>query len=179
MQRLLDELTALIAQIEVSIRASRTWRPPASDCAANEASTRQIMEGIGTILDAVGTSGKSPEVVDRVRDELAVNRLAAWSSTSPVFYHVRNTRREDFNDFEIVVLLLENRLAGGNVAAQILDHYYLNMVTCCSFRNRIPQVARTSCSRNRAARDFQQTRPVRMLNLPAHRPGPRAGTACE
>ena len=161
MQRLLDELTALIAQIEVSSERAAHGTLPRL-IAANEATTRRIMEGIGTLLYAVGTSGEPPEVVDQVR-ELAVNRLAAWSSTSPVFYHVRHTPSEDFNNFEIVVLLLENRLAGGDVAAQILDHYYLNMVTCSSFRNRFPQVARRLAVETE--RRATEMRPVRILNL--------------
>ena len=161
MQRLLDELTALIAQVEVSSKRGARGTLPRL-IAANEATTRQIMEGIGTILYAVGTSGEPPDVVDQVR-ELAVSRLAAWSSTSPVFYHVRHTPSEDFNDFEIVVLLLENRLAGGNVAAQILDHYYLNMEISCSFRNRFPQFARRLA--DETERRANKMGPVRILNL--------------
>jgi SAM-dependent methyltransferase len=161
MQRLLDELAALIERIEVSSERG-AHGPLARLIAANEATTRQIMEEIGTALHTVGTSGEPPEVVDQVR-ELAVSRLTAWSSTSPVFYHVRNTPSEDFNNFEIVVLLLENRLAGGNVAAQILDHYFLNMMTCSSFRNRFPQVARRLA--DETERRVAETRPVRILNL--------------
>ena len=123
------------------------------------------MEGIGTILHDVGMAGKPPEVADQVR-ELVAARLAAWSSTSPVFYHVRNTPRTEFNSFEIALLLLEHRLGGGNTAAQVLDHYYLNMVTCNSFRNRFTQVAgRLAAETERRA---SKTRPVRILNLHAN-----------
>ena len=97
------------------------------------------MEGIGTILHDVGMAGEPPEVAARRR--AGGSPTAAWSSTSPVFYHVRNTPCTEFNSFEIALLLLEHRLGGGNTAAQVLDRYYLNMVTCSSFRNRFAQVA--------------------------------------
>jgi extracellular factor (EF) 3-hydroxypalmitic acid methyl ester biosynthesis protein len=164
MRRLLDELAALIEQIEVKIERGTQGALPRL-IAENEATTRRIMEGIGTILHDVGVAGEPPEVVDEVR-ELAAARLAAWSSTSPVFYHVRNTPREDFNNFEIALLLLEHRLGGGNTAAQILDHYYLKMVTCSSFRNRFTQVA--GCLAAETERRASKTRPVRILNLHAN-----------
>ncbi len=129
---------------------------------ANEATTRRIMEGIGMILYAAGTSGEPPEVVDQVR-ELATNRLVAWSNTSPVFYHVRNTPREDFSNFEVILLVLENRLGGSDVAAQILDHFYLNMVISSSFRDRLPQIA--DLLADEARRRATKGRPVRILNL--------------
>ena len=115
----LDELAALIEQIEVIIDRG-TQGVLSRLIAENGASTRRIMEGIGTILHDVGMAGEAPEVADQVR-ELAFTRLTAWSSTSPVFYHVRNTPRAEFNNFEIALLLLEHRLGGGNTAAQILD----------------------------------------------------------
>ena len=161
LRRLLDELTALIEQIEGSVESGSRGGLPRL-IAANEATTRRIMEGIGTVLHDVGMAGEACEVADQVR-ELAATHLSAWSSTSPVFYHVRNTPRADFNNFEIVVLLLENRLAGGDAAAQILDHYYLNMVTSSSFRNRFSQVAdRLAAETERRAKE---ERPVRILNL--------------
>jgi extracellular factor (EF) 3-hydroxypalmitic acid methyl ester biosynthesis protein len=164
MRRLLDELAALIEQIGVKIERGTQGALPRL-ITENEATTRSIMEGIGTILDDVGRAGEAPEVTDQVR-ELAFARLAAWSSTSPVFYHVRNTPRTEFNNFEIAMLLLEHRLGGGNTAAQILDHYYLNMVTCSSFRNRFAQVAgRLAAETERRA---SKTRPVRILNLHAN-----------
>jgi SAM-dependent methyltransferase len=158
---LLDELAALIERIEASVERRTPGGLPRL-IAANEASTRRIMEGIGTILYNVGMSGEPPEVADQVR-ELATTRLTAWSSTSPVFYRVLHTSRESFDEFEIIVLLLENRPAGGNVAAQILDHYYRNMVTSSSMRNRISQFVSQLAgeTRSRAA----ETHPARILNL--------------
>ena len=161
MRRLLDELAALIEQIEVKVERGTQGALPRL-IAENEATTRRIMEGIGTILHDVGMAGAPPEVADQVR-ELASTRLAAWSSTSPVFYHVRNTPRTEFNNFEVVLLLLEHRLGGGNMAAQVLDHYYLNMVTSSSFRNRFTQVA--GCLADETARRASKARPVRILNL--------------
>ena len=161
MRRLLDELAALIEQIEAKIERGTQGALPRL-IAENEATTRRIMEGIGTILHDAGMAGEAPEVADQVREE-AFARLAAWSSTSPVFYHVRNTPRAEFNNFEIALLLLEHRLGGGNTAAQILDHYYLNMVTCSSFRSRFTQFAgRLAAETERRA---SRTRPVRILNL--------------
>ncbi len=161
MGRLLDELTALIEQIEVKIERGTQGGLPRL-IAENEATTRRIMEGIGTIFYDIGASGEPPEVVDQVR-ELAATRLVAWSSTSPVFYHVRNTPREDFSNFEVILLVLENRLGGGDVAAQILDHFYLNMVISSSFRNRLPQIA--DLLADEAKRRATKGRPVRILNL--------------
>jgi extracellular factor (EF) 3-hydroxypalmitic acid methyl ester biosynthesis protein len=161
MRRLLDELAAHIEQIEVKIKRGTQGALPRL-IAENEANTRRIMEGIGTILHDVSRAGEPPEVADQVR-ELASARLAAWSSTSPVFYHVRNTPRQEFNNFEIAVILLENRLGGGNTAAQILDRYYLNMVTCGSFRHRFAQVA--GCLAAETERRASKTHPVRILNL--------------
>ncbi len=161
MRGLLDELTALIERIEVSVERGTQGSLPRL-IAANEATTRRIMEGVGTILHDVGMSEEAPEVANRVR-ELAAARLATWSSTSPVFYHVRNTPREDFNNFEIVKLLLENRLAGGDAAAQILDYFYLNMVTSSSFRNRFAQVAGRLA--DETERRAAVARPVRIINL--------------
>ena len=161
MQRLLDELAALIEQIEVSVKTGRHG-PLSRLIEANEATTRRIMEEIGTNLYAVGASGVPPEVADQVR-RLAVSRLVAWSSTSPVFYHVRNTRREDFSNFEVILLVLENRLGGGDVAAQILDHFYRNMVISGSLRNRLPQIANLLA--DEAKRRATEGRPVRILNL--------------
>jgi extracellular factor (EF) 3-hydroxypalmitic acid methyl ester biosynthesis protein len=161
MRRLLDELAALIEQIEVKIERG-TPGALSRLIAENEATTRRIMEGIGTILHDVGMAGKAPAAADEI-SKLAAARLATWSSTSPIFYHVRNTPRAEFNNFEIALLLLEHRLGGGNTAAQILDHYYLNMVTCSSFRNRFTQVAgRLEAETERRA---SKTRPVRILNL--------------
>ncbi len=120
------------------------------------------MEGIGTLLYDMGASGEPPEVVDQVR-ELASSQVTAWSSTSPVFYHVRNTAREDFNDFEIILLLLGNRLGGGDVAAQVLDHFFLNMIISSSFRNRFPQTADRLA--DEAKRRATKGRVVRILNL--------------
>jgi len=164
MRRLLDELAALIEQIDVKIERGTQGALPHL-IAENEATTRRIMEGIGTILDAVDTSGEPPEMVDQVR-ELATTRLVAWSSTSPVFYRVRNTPREDFSNFEVMLLVLENRLGGGDVAAQILDHFYLNMVISSSFRNRLPQIA--DLLADEARRRATKGRPVRILNLHAN-----------
>ena len=161
MRRLLDELADLIEQIEASVERGAHGGLPRL-IAAHEATTRRIMEGIGTLLHDVATAGEPPEVADQVR-ELVDTRLAAWSSTSPVFYHVRNTPRTEFNNFEIALLLLEHRLGGGNTAAQILDHYYLNMVTCSSFRNRFTQIAARLAAET--ARCASKTRPVRILNL--------------
>jgi SAM-dependent methyltransferase len=160
MGRLLDELAALVEQIEVKIEQGTQGALPRL-IAGNEATTRRIMEGIGAVLVDVGMTG-APEVADQVC-ELAFTRLAAWSSTSPVFYHVRNTPRAEFNNFEIALLLLEHRLGGGNTAAQILDHYYLNMVTCSSFRNRFTQVAERLAAETECR--ASKTRPVRILNL--------------
>ena len=142
MRRLLDELAALIEQIEVKIERGTQGALPRL-IAENEAATRRIMEGIGTILHEVGRAGEAPEVAAQVR-ELATTRLVAWSSTSPVFYRVRNTPRAEFSNFEVMLLVLENRLGGGDMAAQILDHFYLNMVISSSFRNRLPQIAELS-----------------------------------
>jgi SAM-dependent methyltransferase len=164
MQRLLDELAAQIERIEASV-ARGTHASLARAIAAHAATTRRIMEGIGTLLQDVGASGEPAAVVDRVRG-LAIARLAAWSSTSPVFYHVRNTPREAFNSFEIVELLLENRLAGGSAAAQILDYYYLNMAISRSFRNRYPHLANRLAQET--ARCAAARRPVRILNLHTH-----------
>ena len=111
LRRLLDELAALIEQIEVKTERGTQGALP-SLIAENEATTRCIMEGIGTSLHDAGRAGEPPEVADQVR-ELATTRLSAWSSTSPVFYHVRNTPRAEFNNFEIALLLLENRLGVG------------------------------------------------------------------
>jgi extracellular factor (EF) 3-hydroxypalmitic acid methyl ester biosynthesis protein len=164
MRRLLDELAALIEQTESKTERGTQGALPRL-IAENEATTRRIMEGIGTSLHTAGMAGEAPEVAEQVR-ELAFARLAAWSSTSPVFYHVRNTPRTEFNNFEIALLLLEHRLGGGNTAAQILDHYYLNMVTCSSFRNRFTQVAgRLAAETERRA---STTPPVRILNLHAN-----------
>jgi SAM-dependent methyltransferase len=161
MRCLLDELTALIEQIEVSAKTGTHGTLP-NLIAANEATTQRIMEGIGTIFHTVSTAGEPPEVVDQVR-ELAADRLAVWSSTSPVFYRVLHTPRESFDEFEIIVLLLENRPAGGNVAAQILDHYYRNMVTSSSMRNRISRFVSHLADETR--RRAAETHPVRILNL--------------
>jgi SAM-dependent methyltransferase len=161
MRCLLDKLTALIERIEARVERETRGSLPRL-IADNEATTRRIMEGIGTILHDVGISGQPPEVADQVHD-LTASRLAGWSSTSPVFYHVRNTPREDFNNFEIAVLLLENRLAGGNAAAQILDRYYLSMVTSSSFRNRFTQIAERLA--DETVRRDSKARPVRILNL--------------
>jgi len=161
MQRLLDELASHIERIEASARAGLHGPLPRL-ITANEATTRRIMEEIGTLLHAVGAAGEPPDVVDRVRD-LALARIAAWSGTSPVFYQVRNTRRDDFNNFEIMVRLLENRHAGGDTSAQILDHYYLNMETCSSFRRRFPRIVRLLA--DETAHRTAISRPVRILNL--------------
>jgi SAM-dependent methyltransferase len=161
MLRLLDDLAALIEQIEVKIERGTQGALPRL-IAENEAATRRIMEGIGTILHDVGRAGEAPEVAAQVR-ELATARLVAWSSTSPVFYRVRNTPREDFSNFEVMLLVLENRLGGGDMAAQILDHFYLNMVISSSFRNRLPQIA--DLLANEARRRATKGRPVRILNL--------------
>jgi len=161
LQRLLAELTALIEQIEVSVKSGAHGALPRL-IAANEAATRRIMEDIGTLFHDVAASGEPSEVVDRVR-ELAATRLSAWSSTSPLFYRVLHTSLESFDNFEIAALLVENRLAGGNVAAQILDHYYLNMVTSSSFRNRIGQFVSYLAAETR--RRATETHPVRILNL--------------
>jgi extracellular factor (EF) 3-hydroxypalmitic acid methyl ester biosynthesis protein len=158
---LLDELSALIEQIEASVERGTRGSLPRL-IADNDAITQRIMEGIGTILHEVGTSGDPPEVADQIR-ELVVSRLAAWSSTSPVFYHVRNTPREDFNNFEIAMLLLENRLAGGDAAAQMLDRYYLSMVTSGSFRIRFTSIADRLVEETE--RRAAKARPVRILNL--------------
>jgi hypothetical protein len=161
MQRLLDELAAHIERIEASVRTGQHGPLPRL-IKANEATTRRLMEDIGTLLHAVGVAGEPSDVVERVRD-LALGRIAAWSSTSPVFYQVRNTRRDDFNNFEIMVRLLENRHAGGDTSAQILDHYYLNMETCNSFRQRFPRIVRLLT--DETARRAATSRPVRILNL--------------
>jgi SAM-dependent methyltransferase len=161
MQRLLDELTAHIEKIAVSIERGTQGSLPRL-IAANEATTRRIMEGIGTILHDVGAPGEPPDVAEQVR-ELATTRLVAWSSTSPLFYHVRNTPREDFSNFEVILLVLENRLGGGDVAAQILDHFYLNMVISSSFRSRLPQIA--ALLADEAKRRAIKGRPVRIVNL--------------
>jgi len=164
MRRLLDELAALIEQTEGNTERGKPGAL-ARLIAESEAPTRRIMEGIGTLLHDVSAAGEPPEVADQVY-ELAASRLATWSSTSPVFYHVRNTPRTEFNNFEIALLLLEHRRGGGNTAAQILDHYYLNMVTCSSFRNRFAQIAgRLAAETERRA---STTRPVRILNLHAN-----------
>ena len=160
MRHLLDELAALIEQIEGNVQRGAGILTRL--ISANEATTRRLMEGIGTILHLVATSEVRPEVIDQVR-ELVDLRLAAWSNTSPLFYRVLHTSRESFDDFEIVVLLLENRLAGGSVAAQVLDHYYLNMMTSESFRNRFNHiVSRLAEETDRRA---AEARPVRILNL--------------
>jgi SAM-dependent methyltransferase len=160
-RRLLDELAVLIEQIEISVEQGVHGALP-SLIAANAATTRRIMEGIGTIFHTVSISGEPPEVADQVR-ELATARLGAWSSTSPVFYRILHTPRESFDEFEIIVLLLENRPAGGNVAAQILDHYYRNMVTSSSMRNRINQFVSQLADETR--RRAAETHPIRILNL--------------
>jgi SAM-dependent methyltransferase len=161
MQRLLDELAAHIEQIEVSARTGMHGLLPRL-IEANEATTRRVMEGIGMLLHDVTTSGEPSEVTDQVL-ELAATRLAAWSSTSPLFYHVLHTSRESFDNFEIGAMILENRLAGGDMPAQILDHYYLNMVTTSSFRNRIGQFVSQLAAETR--RRANETHPVRILNL--------------
>jgi SAM-dependent methyltransferase len=120
------------------------------------------MDGIGALLHSVDMSGEPPAVAGQVRG-LAFAQLSAWSKTSPVFYQVYNTPREDFSNFEIVELILENRLAGGDVAAQVLDHYYLNMMTSRSFRARFPLLA--SRLAQETARRAAVARPVRILNL--------------
>ena len=161
MRRLLDELAALIEQTESKTERGTPGALPRL-IAESEATTRRIMEGIGILLHDVGSAGEPPEVADQVY-ELAASRLASWSSTSPVFYHVRNTPRTEFNNFEIALRLLECRRGGGNTAAQILDHYYLNMVTCSSFRNRFTQFAGRLAAETvpRASK----MHPVRVLNL--------------
>ena len=161
LRRLLDELAALIEQIEVQTERGTQGTLPRL-IAENEATTRRIMDGIGTILHDVAAAGEPPEVADQVY-ELAASRLASWSSTSPVFYHVRNTPRTEFNNFEIALRLLECRRGGGNTAAQILDHYYLNMVTCSSFRNRFTQFAGRLAAET--VRRASKMHPVRILNL--------------
>jgi hypothetical protein len=161
MRHLLDELAALIEQIEVKTERGTQGTLPRL-IAENEATTRRIMDGIGTILHDVAAAGEPPEVADQVY-ELAASRLASWSSTSPVFYHVRNTPRTEFNNFEIALRLLECRRGGGNTAAQILDHYYLNMVTCSSFRNRFTQFAGRLAAET--VRRASKVHPVRVLNL--------------
>jgi extracellular factor (EF) 3-hydroxypalmitic acid methyl ester biosynthesis protein len=79
---------------------------------------------------------------------------------------VRNTPREDFSNFEVILLVLENRLGGGDVAAQILDHFYLNMVIASSFRDRLPQIADLLADETK--RRATQGRPVRIVNLHAN-----------
>jgi SAM-dependent methyltransferase len=161
MQRLLDKLTAHIERIEVSVERGTQGNLPRL-IAANEATTRHIMQGIGTILHDIGAPGESPDVAEQVH-ELAITRLIAWSSTSPVFYHVRNTPREDFSNFEVILLVLESRLGGGNVAAQILDHFYQNMAISRSFRDRLPKIA--DLLADEVKRRATKWRPVRILNL--------------
>ena len=168
MRRLLDDLAALIEQIEVKIERGTQGALPRL-IAENEAATRRIMEGIGTILHDVGRAGEAPEVAAQVR-ELATTRLVAWSSTSPVSTRAQYAS-EDFSNFEVMLLVLENRLGGGDMAAQILDHFYLNMVISSSFRNRLAQIAdlladeaRRRVTKGRPARSLTCTR-TRAANL--------------
>jgi extracellular factor (EF) 3-hydroxypalmitic acid methyl ester biosynthesis protein len=161
MQRLLDQLAAHIERIEVSVEQGTLGNLPQL-IAANETTTQRVMQGIGTILHDIGAPGEPPDVAEQVR-KLAITRLIDWSSTSPVFYRVRNTPREDFSNFEVILLVLENRLGGGNVAAQILDHFYRNMAISRSFRDRLPKIADVLA--DEVKRRATKGRPVRILNL--------------
>lgn len=137
-QHLLHELSELIRRLEVRCARNPSVRL-LSLIEAHEATTRAIMDGLGTTLSEFVAAGPPPHVLAQVRAAVT-GRLRAWSSTSPVFYHVLHTPRKAFDGFEITELLLDSRPGGADVASQILDHYYLNTVTAHAYRQRIAQL---------------------------------------
>ncbi len=158
---LLDELANLIQQAEracVRGTPARVW----DQIRTHEVVTRQLMERLGAAINAFLATKPPADLVTQIH-ELVTFRLHAWSATSPLYHHVFNTPRRELDPFEVTDLLLDRRLGGADLAAQMLDNYYLNMVSASAFRLRNELLAQKLADRIR--RLGQEQQPVRLLDL--------------
>ncbi len=159
--RLLDELAGLIQQAE-GVSDRRTPAQVWDQVKTHEAVTRRIMDQLGLAITAF-LATRPPEDLVTQTYELVTSRVRAWSATSSLYYHIFNTPRQDFDPFEVTDLLLDRRLGGATLAAQMLDNYYLNMVAASAFRLRNRLLAQKLAEKVRQM--GEQRQPVRLLNL--------------
>ncbi len=159
--RLLEEIAGLIQQVE-----ARQAHNPAAHLRAliepYKAKTRSLMDALGAALESLNQAHPPPGVLEQIRSTVSA-RLRAWSSTSPLFYHIFNTPRHKLGPYEVFDLLLANRSGGADVAGQMLDHYYMNTVTATAFRLRTALLTQRLATEIK--RRSEEHRPVRLLNL--------------
>ncbi len=158
---LLDELANLIQQAERACgrgTPAQVW----NQIKMHEGTTRQIMERLGAAINAFLATKPPADRVTQIH-ELVTSRVRAWSATSPLYFHIFNTSRRELDPFEVTDLLLDRRLGGADLAAQMLDNYYLNMVTASAFRLRNELLTRKLADKIKLLSQEQQ--PVRLLNL--------------
>lgn len=159
--RVLDELADLIQKVgRVGVR--RTPAQEWDEVRTYEATTRQIMDRLGTAINAFLTTKPPADRVMQIH-ELVASRVRAWSATGALYFHIFNTPRQKLDPFEVTDLLLDRRLGGADLPAQMLDNYYLNMVTASAFRLRNEVLAQKMADKIR--RLSQGQHPVRLLNL--------------
>ena len=120
------------------------------------------MEALGDWIADYLAQNPPPDEIERARASIT-GPLRAWSKTSALFYRILNTPSNKFEGFEILELLLENRSGGADPSSQILDHYYLNMVTVRAYRHRFWQIVNelSQQTTQRAA----LAEPIRILGL--------------
>lgn len=159
--RLLDELANLIQQAEracVRGTPAKVW----DQIKLHEAATRQIMERLGAAINAFLAAKPPADLVTQIH-ELVTSRVRVWSATGPLYFHIFNTLRRELDPFEVTDLLLDRRLGGAHLAAQMLDNYYLNMVSASAFRLRNELLAQKLADKIRQLGQEQQH--VRLLDL--------------
>ncbi len=136
--QLLDGVAAQINRITEEMK-----RVPPSDVptviARHHPDFAQPMEALGNWMADYLAQNPPPDEIERVR-ACITGPLRTWSKTSALFYRILNTPSNKFEGFEILELLLENRSGGADPSSQILDHYYLNMITVRAYRHRFWQI---------------------------------------
>lgn len=158
---LVNELADLIGRVE---RASIAGTPATvrQQIKHHEAATSRIMARLGAAINDFLAAAPSADLVAQTQ-ALVTSRLRAWSSSSPLFYHVFNTPRKKLGPYEVFDLLLEKRSGGADAAGQMLDHYYMNTAASAAFRLRNELLTRKlaiEIRRRAAEHPF-----VRLLNL--------------
>lgn len=135
---LLDGIAGCISQIAQELSRVAPSDMPAV-IARHRSEFAQQMEALGNWIADYLARGPSPDDI-RAAQAYVAAPLRAWSATSPLFYRILHTPSNRLDGFEIPELLLENRASGADPPAQILDYYYLNMVTVNAYRSRFWQL---------------------------------------
>lgn len=161
MQQMLDALDGLIRQVEAR-HAGNPSLHLGRMIEACEPEVRRLMDTLGQMLnDYLGT--QPPPNIQAQVCAIVCERVRAWSSTSPLFYHIFNTPRQKLGPYEVFDLLLQKQSGGADVAGQIMDRYYMNTVAAASFRMRSQLL--TERLKAESERRAVEHRPVRLLNL--------------